>query len=880
MKANHILLILPFAVLISSCNAVHKSGKKQNKNGTAAVMLDTVKVKPKLPEPIVYQASAKKATDLVHTKLDVRFDFEKCYLYGKATITAKPHFYPQSTLELNARGMDIHEVALVEGNNRKKLNYTYTTDLLVIQLDKEYKHDQSYTVFIDYTAKPNELKVGGSAAINSDKGLYFINPLGKDKNKPTQVWTQGETQSNSGWFPTIDRPNQRMTDEIFMTVPKKYVTLSNGDLISSTENADGTRTDYWNMKLPHAPYLVMMALGEFTIVKDHWKDKEVSYYVEPEYGKYARGIFGNTPEMIDFFSKKLGVDYAWPKYSQIVVRDYVSGAMENTSATLHGEFLQQTDREMLDRDNESIVSHELFHQWFGDLVTTESWSNLPLNESFATYGEYLWEEFKRSRDAADFHAHESMLGYLREAKSGKEVSLIRFQYEDREEMFDAHSYNKGGAVLHMLRKYVGDEAFFASLKLYLETNKFTPVEIHNLRLAFESVTGEDLNWFFNQWFLSPGHPEIDIKYTYDAAAKKELVSITQSQDFAKYPLFRLPLMVDIYAGGTVQHKSINGTKAVEEFSFDAEQKPDLVNVDAEKMLLCTKKDNHSVEEWVFMYAHAPLYLDRLEALQALSKNMSVPGAKETLEKALNDKFWKIREYAVKTLSGKIESTSAAKAKLIDMASKDEKSAVRASAIETLSKDFSKDETLLPVFKAALKDQSYNVIGAGLNAIAKQNSVEGLQEAKNFQNETSPQILTAVCSIYSNYGSDADIVFYKTSAAKFKSWEQIGFLLNYASFLKNRCKDETVLQGIPLLEESIKSSGNKYVKFYGVSALNDLLNHYQDLQSKTQKKIVEMKSTNPQAAGLQAQEDQLNVYKEISKKINDAIASVKKTDEGE
>lgn len=879
MKTRILLLLTTSVLWLNSCNSVKKSGKTTPVTPVAVASADTSRPKQKVPEPIVYRASATRYNDLVHTKLDVRFDYEKAWLYGKATITAHPHFYPQNTLVLDARGMEIHEVSLVEGNEHKKLNYSYAGDVMTIQLDKEYRKEQHFTVFIDYTAKPNDLKKGGSNAINSDKGLYFINPLGKDPNKPIQIWTQGETQSNSAWFPTIDRTNQRMSDEIFMTVPKKYVTLSNGDLISSTENADGSRTDYWNMKLPHAPYLVMMAVGDFSIIKDKWRDREVNYYVEPEYARYAKTIFGNTPEMIEFFSKKLGVDYAWPKYSQIVVRDYVSGAMENTSATLHGEFLQQTDREMLDHDNESVISHELFHQWFGDLVTCESWSNVPLNESFATYGEYLWEEYKYGGEAADQHGYESMMGYLRELKSGKDVNLIRFQYDDKEDMFDGHSYNKGGAVLHMLRKYVGDDAFFASLKLYLETNKFNSVEIHNLRLAFEQVTGEDLNWFFNEWFLNPGKPDLDIKYAYDAASQKETVSIAQTQDFSKTQLFRLPLIIDIYAGGKVQHKNIIITKASEDFSFDSETKPDLVNVDAEKMLLCTKKDNHSQDEWVFMYNHGPLYLDRLEALQAMNKAIDAPGSRETFEKALQDKYWKIRETAIRDLDGKMDNNDAEKQMLKVLAEKDEKALVRSAAIEMLSKNFPKDVTLVPVYENALKDQSYGVIGEGLGAIGKANPAEGLKEAAAFNNETNPHVLRSVCSIYANYGSDENLEFFRNAAPKFKSWEQIGFMLNFGTFLKNRCKDETVLQGTSILEESLKGSANKYVRYYGMSSLKELLNHYQDLQEKTQKKIADLKTANTPQAGIQPLEDQLAKYKEIGTKINSSIANVEKSDEG-
>ncbi|MFI5149868.1 MAG: M1 family aminopeptidase [Bacteroidia bacterium] len=905
-----LILILFASVLVQSCKEFRGTAKNNREKNTVAVNLDTVKTKPKVPEPLVYRAAATRYNDLVHTKLDVRFDYDKCYLFGKASITAHPHFYPQNTLILDARGMELQEVALLEGNNHKKLQYTYANDVITILLDKEYKKDQNFTVFIEYIAKPNEIKSGGSSAISNDKGLYFINPLGKDKNKPVQVWTQGETQSNSVWFPTIDRTNQRQTDEIFMTVPNKYVTLSNGNLISSTENADGTRTDYWNMKLPHAPYLVMMAVGNFSVVKDKWRDREVNYYVEPEFARYAKAIFGNTPEMMECFSKKLGVDFAWPKYSQIVVRDYVSGAMENTSATLHGEFLQQTERELLDRDNEAVISHELFHQWFGDLVTCESWSNLPLNESFATYGEYIWEEYKRGRDAADMHGYLNNSVYLRESKSGKDLNLIRFQYDDKEDMFDAHSYQKGGAVLHMLRKYVGDEAFFASLRYYLETNKFTPVEIHHLRLAFEHVTGEDLNWFFNQWFLNPGHPDLDIKYAYDETGKKETVTITQTQDFTRFALFRIPMMVDIYAGGKTERKMITVTKASEDFVFECAAKPELVNVDAEKMLLCTKKDNHTVEEWIYMYSNAPLYLDRLEAIQALSKNASVAGAKPTLLKAMDDKFWKIRETAMRSLDGKMENDATFRQKLINIAGKDEKAEVRVNALEVLMKNFPKDESLLAVYKNGLKDQSYGVIGECLNGIVKQNSAMGLNEAKAFRDETSTYILSPLCSIYSNYGSDEDLSFYQHIAPLYRSWDQTTFLGSLGTFLRDRCKDETVVKGMPLLVDMTRNSANKYVKYYGFSALNGLLNHYQDLQDKTQHRIDELKTvangtsgdpktgegktkrsktTEPvvdEATRTKAMadekvlEDRLTGYKEMTRIINDGIATVKKHDDAE
>lgn len=380
-------------------------------------------------------------------------------LNGKATLTLAPHFYPSDKLILNARGMDLHSINLISTEKNVSLKYNYKNDSITIFLDHIYKKGEQYSVAIDYTARPDELAEGGSAAISSDKGLYFINADGKDPDKPQQIWTQGETQSSSAWFPTIDSPNERMTQEIYITVDTAFKTLSNGLLVSSVNNHDGTRTDYWKQSLAAAPYLSMMAIGKYAVVKDKWKNIEVSYYVEPAYEKYARLIFGNTPEMLEFFSAKLGFSYPWEKFSQVVVRDYVSGAMENTTAVVHGEYLQQDSREALDNSNEDVIAHELFHHWFGDLVTCESWSNVALNESFATYGQYLWNEYKYGRDEADYGLQQDLNDYLALGR-GKSPELIRYNYESREDLFDVVSYEKGSRIIHMLRKLVGDDAFF------------------------------------------------------------------------------------------------------------------------------------------------------------------------------------------------------------------------------------------------------------------------------------------------------------------------------------------------------------------------------------------------------------------------------------
>lgn len=869
MILKRFALFSSILIIIQSCSVF----KKTPPEPVVAVNLDTLVKSPKEPPVLpVYNASATRLNDLLHTKLEVSFDWTKEYLYGQATITAKPYFYPSSTLELDARGMEIKQVTLTDKHG-KNLEYTYEKNVLKIQLDRSYTNKEEYTVFIDYIAKPAELQKGGSAAIRDDRGLYFINPDGKEKDKPQQIWTQGETQANSAWFPTIDRPNERMTEEIFITTEKKFVTLSNGELVSSFDNGNGTHTDHWKMDLPHAPYLVMMAIGDFAIVKDKWRSKEVNYYVEKEYEPYAKAIFGNTPEMMEFFSEKLGVPFQWNKYSQVVVRDYVSGAMENTSATLHGEFLQQTDREMLDNTYEDVISHELFHQWFGDLVTCESWSNIPLNESFATYGEYLWEEYKYGRETADEHSRASREQYFDEAIRKKEP-LIRFQYENREDMFDRHSYNKGGQVLHMLRKYVGDDAFFASLKLYLETNKFKPVEIHNLRLAFEQVTGEDLNWFFNQWFLSPGHPELVINTSYDDVTKKAKISIKQNQDFTKVRLFEIPMAIDIYSNGSVERKKIRVNKANQEFTFDVAQKPDLINVDAEKMLLCRKTDTKSVNEWAFQYAHAPLYMDRYEALTNLANQAKEPLAAQTILLAVNDKFWNLRIKAIKALKFcKAGHEDEIKSKLSLLAKTDEKSAVREEAMLFLSENF-KDNDLKPLYENALTDKSYAVSAAGLMALAKQDSIQGIKAAKQFENEKNTDMLLAVMHVYVAYGSDENNPFFINAAERFNGYHKIGFVINYGKFLM-KVKDYSILDnGVKSIAAIAKDEHtDRYTNYYARKSLKDLENELAE-RIKTGSKKLSTTDISKMTTEDKVVQEQLEKDKAEKQKISDTYNSIK------
>ena len=764
-----------------------------------------------------YHASVTKSFDLIHTKLDVSFDWDKRYLMGEATISMKPHFYPAATIYLDARGMEINRVASINNKDTLNLNYSYGNDTITIKLGKELTRDEKITVYINYIAKPDELsKVGGSDAISSDKGLYFINADGKEKDKPKQIWTQGETQSNSVWFPTFDVPNQKTTQELNITVANNFKTLSNGLLVKSISNANNTRTDCWKMDLPHAPYLFMMAIGEFAIVKDKWRDREVNYYVEPKYEVDARAIFGNTPEMMEFFSKKMGVDYAWPKYSQVVVRDYVSGAMENTSATIHGEFVQQTAREMIDRNNEDIVSHELFHHWFGDLATCESWSNLPLNESFATYGEYLWNEYKYGRDVADIGLESDLKSYLDESKM-KQEHLIRFYYENREDMFDRHSYAKGGTILHMLRKYLGDDAFFAGLKLYLTNNSFKSAEVHDLRLAFEEVTGEDLNWFFNQWFLNQGHPKLSINYNWDAATMSQQITVEQLQDLTTTPLYKLPVNVDFYFAGTKNTEQIIITEKKQTFSFRFPSKPLVVNFDSEKMLTCSKTDEHTEEEWIALFNNAPLYLDKKESLEHLNTLTYNENIATVFRKAINDKNRKIRAFALSNVNPLLASADSISVgeDLLKIANDTKiNSAVRVIAISKLS-TLSLNGKVNTMLKELCNDSSYKVISACIEGIAKNDMKEALKKVKPFENSSDKNIVEVATDFYSKFGDATAAEFILKTIS---SDVDYGSLNKVNTYLKNQEDFSTIKLFTKRLAEIGNETSDKYIRMFCIQGL--------------------------------------------------------------
>jgi len=803
---NRIFAFALLTLFLAGCTGAKKISDPIIVADTEFRQLDTMTISAStFTEEEIYQRpdyaeTYHRKNDLLHTSLDLKFDWTKQHVLGQATLDFKPYFYPTDQLVLDAKGFDIQKVAIVTGGQKRDLKYEYDNLQLSINLGRTYQATEEYTIFIDYTAKPNELEeTVPSEAIQGEKGLYFINPLKEDPDKPMQIWTQGETEYNSCWFPTIDKPNERCTQEMRLTVQDRFRTLSNGLLKSSNKNSDGTRTDYWVMDKPHAPYLFMLTIGEFAVVKDSWNGMPMEYWVEEEYKEVAADIYSNTKEMLTFFSDITGVKYPWQKYSQVIVRDFVSGAMENTTGVIFYEEIQKDKRELIDNHNERIVAHELIHHWFGDLVTCESWSNLALNESFANYGEYLWMEHKYGKEEAENHRRSETIGYMNQAKVFKHP-LIFFEYKEKEDMFDAHSYNKGGAILHMLRDYVGDDAFFAGYNLYLTRNEYTDVEAHELRLAFEDVTGEDMNWFFNQWFFAAGHPNLEYSHEYDPLRNEVRVTIEQTQSAEdNTAVYRLPMAIDIYTDTpqavdkykqTPTRHDIVLEKRKQTFTFAVNGKPNLVNVDPDKTILCEKKQLTKDEaEYIYQY-YVGGFMDRREALEALSASKT-DAAKKVMKDALNDPYWTLRNFALNASDPMDDAPALAK-----LAKSDPHSQVRAGALMQLGE--TGDVQYISIAKNAIDNElPYTCVGAGLDALAKLDKAEALSYATKLESESNADILIAIGNMYAETGDTKYMPFFEKKLITINDFSVFEFMDGYDALLV-QADPETALGAIDKL----------------------------------------------------------------------------------
>ena len=802
-------LLFLFILLIFTDLYAEKPKKKGYKRNPKELQEIVIK-----PENLIttYKPSYTKYFDLLTTQLFVKPIFAEKKLIGKETLKVKPHFYDQNTLVLDAKWMQINSVELVSIDGNKKLPFTYDTLKLTIDLLKYYTSNDQLTLSIDYIAMPY---TQDNVQIDKGRGLYFIDADDKNPYKSTHLWTQGEEEASSCWFPTLDAMNQKTSTEIFVTIDKNLTSLSNGLLLDTKDNNDGTKTDHWKQDKPHSPYLFFLCVGDFYKWQTNWRDKEVSAYTFPKYKETVAGLFKIMPDMMEYFSQLLGVDFVWDKLANVIVNDYTAGAMENSSAIVYFDKMLMNKQQLQDADFDYILAHELYHQWFGDLVTAESWANLTLNESMADYSEYLWYAHKNGKENADAYHDKAMRSYLHTSKY-KNEPIMNYYYDNPHDIFDAIRYEKGGCVLHMLRNFIGDAAFFKSLNKYLTDNKFKNAELADLRKAFEEITGQDLQWFFNQWWLSKGHPVLDIKHNYDEKNKTIELTVKQTQVEAEGPVFRIVTKVDIYANGKKETKVIDIVDREMKFYFPCASAPQLVDFDADKVLLCEKTEDLSVAENIFKFYNTSLYKDKQEALDALSYSVKDNvAAQEVFYKALQDKNWYTRRDAIDYLEPtKFNNKAKLSLTLQKIVNTDSCSLVREKALNTLVA-FEKDK-LVDILENTLKnDSSLLVKAAALNQLTVYNKSKAYQYANKLIATEDGRLMVAICNVFKDTTAD-NLEFFKKAIwlnspySAYKNFKNFGDYLKTADAMRLE-KGILFLKDIYKFEESdYNTSGAKKV----------------------------------------------------------------------
>lgn len=676
-----------------------------------------------------------RTVDVKHIALDLRFDWEKNSAIGTEAITVAP-FADADKFTLDAALMSIDSVTLGNGNAlRFKYKGGSENDNLEILLDRIYRGGEDVTVNIAYkTNYSNDpLKAGGILG-GFGQGLRFIKPTADNPNKPRQIWSQGESEFNRYWFPSYDSPNDFRTTDFRVTVEKPFFVVSNGKLVETKSNKDGTQTFHWVMDQPYSNYLSSIVVSETTPVVQNFEGIPVYGYGYTNETKEVAATVKNLPATMKFFSEITGVKYPYPKYSQAFVEDF-GGGMENISATTQIEEMIHDERELLDTDSESLQSHELAHQWFGDYVTCRDWGQIWLNESFATYMQAMWDEKLKGHDEflySDIRSNQSQT--IGTWNAGNRRPIVTKYYANKDALFDTYAYPGGGSVLHMLRKHVGDALFFKSLNKYLTENAHQPVSTEDLRIAFEETTGQSMDWFFDQWIYRMGHPIFEVTQSYENGKLTLVVKQTQKVDITNaYPQTEFfQGYVDIEVDNTIQHMWLE-PKAENVLTIDSASKPRLVNFDHESTWLKELKFAKSADDLLYQMKNDRDVLGRRWAMGELEKMAKTGTDKDRivaafLESAEKDPFWRIQRAAI-TVIANIYSPDVpqgqtpppaklpadVEAAMLRLA-KHPRSLVRAEAIQLLGE--SSDPRHADLYLSALTDRSYGVIDAAAEALAR------------------------------------------------------------------------------------------------------------------------------------------------------------------
>ena len=665
-------------------------------------------VNAQAPFPSEALPRRSRSYDVLHYKIVVNFQEEQKKVIGTTSVTFVPLVDHLDSMVLDAVSMDVRSVSLMGG---RPLGFTNRSPELAVHFPEPCTRDDTLTVLIEYLCTPK-------------LGLYFIQPDSTDHTKHHQIWTQGEDMDNRYWFPCYDYPNDKATSEVIATVRDNYHLVSNGELVETkSDRKSGTRTFHWRQSKPHSSYLIMLAAGEYEVIQDHYRSIPLQYYVYRGQVDDARRTFAKTPAMLQFFEEKTGCAYPWEKFAQVIIDEFMWGGMENTSVVTLNAHTITDPRAELDFSSDGVISHELAHQWWGDLVTCRDWTNLWLNEGFAEYFDTMFKGHDKGRDEFQYELMNAAKNVLTAERGLGRKPIVSH------DSYTTNLYSKGGWVLHMLRNILGEKEFLHAMNYYIRRYEYGVVDTHEFQLAIEDATGQNLQWFFDQWVYKAGYPALNVTKSWDNGIKNLTLTIKQTQPIDSLcGIFTLPLEIECTTprGSSLTRVWVN--KGEQAFTIGLDDEPLMVIADKGQKVLKSLDFEKPEQELLYQLEHAEDVNDRVDAAKEVRRFKESPAVLNALSRsAQRDRFWGVRREA--TISLGVMTAESVKETLFAVC-KDRNSRVRHAAIVALDR-FKDHDVSRFIQEAAASESSYVVLGSCISSLAEVDTANAFDFARRY-----------------------------------------------------------------------------------------------------------------------------------------------------
>jgi aminopeptidase N len=502
------------------------------------------------------QYAADRRIRIERIDLDLHIDPRVQSFSGRATVVVRPIVDTLGRVELDLEGVVVSAVTDSDG---QALDWAHHDGVLRVRGLPE----QGGALVVAYAGRP-------------DRGLYFTGPTAGEPDRQFMAWTQCQDEDSHFLFPCQDQPGVKHPWRIRVTVPAGFQTVSNGRLAEQQGNSW-----LWVQDEPIPAYLITIVVGELVTVEDSGASVPVRYLVPaggPCDEATVRRVFGRTPAMIRALEEEFGHPYPWPRYDQVVVHDFIFGGMENVAATTLTDLVLTDARAALDWDSDDLIVHELAHQWFGDLLTCQDWSQGWLNEGWATWTEHLWKVRADGQDEGDYGLWAHLGHYLDEDGSRYRRPIVSYLYRAPIDLFDRHLYEKGALVLHTLRTVLGEVPFKAGVRQYLDRHAFGSVHTRHFQRAMEDASGRNLDGFFQQWVEGAGHPELSVDLSWSKGLLTAAVKQTQSGE-GVCPAFHFPLVLRVVGPHGEQQVELAISERERAFVLACPDEPGRVEVD-------------------------------------------------------------------------------------------------------------------------------------------------------------------------------------------------------------------------------------------------------------------------------------------------------------